>query len=137
MNFTIYCNKKHSDNENTQCVSFDLRETVLLDVKQSSPPPPPPPSPIVYSTVYSGVDQRKHKSAASLAFVAGNSPGTGEFPALRASNAQNVSSWWRHQAILKMLGKSVDPLVHYVANRHESYLSRKNKKNNLVFRYSS
>ena len=42
MNFTIYCNKKHSDNENIQCVSFDLRETVLLDVKQSSPPHPPP-----------------------------------------------------------------------------------------------
>ena len=27
---------------------------------------------------------------------AGNSPGTGEFPAQRASNAKNVSNWWRH-----------------------------------------
>ena len=27
---------------------------------------------------------------------AGNSPGTGEFPAQRASNAENVSIWWRH-----------------------------------------
>ena len=26
----------------------------------------------------------------------GNSPGTGEFPAQRASNAYNVSIWWRH-----------------------------------------
>ena len=26
----------------------------------------------------------------------GNSPGTGEFPAQMASNAENVSSWWRH-----------------------------------------
>ena len=26
----------------------------------------------------------------------GNSPGTGEFPAQRASNAANVSIWWRH-----------------------------------------
>ena len=26
----------------------------------------------------------------------GNSPGTGEFPAQRASNAENVSIWWRH-----------------------------------------
>ena len=25
-----------------------------------------------------------------------NSPGTGEFPAQRASNAENVSIWWRH-----------------------------------------
>ena len=26
----------------------------------------------------------------------GNSPGTGEFPAQRASYAENVSIWWRH-----------------------------------------
>ena len=45
---------------------------------------------IVYSTVYSGADQRKHESSASLAFV------RGEFPAQMASNAENVSIWWRH-----------------------------------------
>ena len=38
----------------------------------------------------SGADQRKHQSSASLAFV------TVEFPAQRASNAENVSIWWRH-----------------------------------------
>ena len=31
----------------------------------------------------------------------GNSPGTGEFPAQKASNAENVSIWWRHHIILK------------------------------------
>ena len=41
---------------------------------------------IVYSTVYSDADQRKHQSAASLAICAGNSPVTGEFPAQMASN---------------------------------------------------
>ena len=50
---------------------------------------------IVYSTVYSDADQRKHQSSASLAFVRLNSPVTGEFPAQRASNAENVSIWWR------------------------------------------
>ena len=30
---------------------------------------------------------------------AGNSPGTGEFPAQMASNAENVSIWWRHDGI--------------------------------------
>ena len=50
----------------------------------------------VYSTVYSGADQRKHQSSASLAFVRGihrrpvNSPHKG------GSNAENVSIWWRH-----------------------------------------
>ena len=28
----------------------------------------------------------------------GNSPATGEFPAQMASNAENVSIWWRHHA---------------------------------------
>ena len=45
---------------------------------------------VVYSIVYSGADQRKHKSSASLAFVR-EFTGTGEFPAQRASNAENVS----------------------------------------------
>ena len=48
---------------------------------------------IVYSIVCSGADQRKHQSYASLAFV----PVTGEFSAQRASDAENVSIWWRHQ----------------------------------------
>ena len=30
----------------------------------------------------------------------GNSPVTGEFPAQRSSNAENVSIWWRHHEIL-------------------------------------
>ena len=46
----------------------------------------------VYSTVYSGVNQRKHQSSTSLAFVWG----TGEFPAQMASNAEDVSIWLRH-----------------------------------------
>ena len=53
---------------------------------------------IVYSTVYSDADQRKHQSSASLAFCAGNSPG--EFPAQMASNAENLSIWWRLESIL-------------------------------------
>ena len=55
---------------------------------------------IVYSTVYSGVDQRKHQSPASLTFVKGTSPVTGEFPAQMASNAENVSIWWRHHVFV-------------------------------------
>ena len=54
---------------------------------------------IVYSTVYSDADQRKHQSSASLAFFVGNSPGTGEFPTQMASNAENVSIQWRHHAV--------------------------------------
>ena len=57
---------------------------------------------IVYSTVYSDADQRKHQSSASLA-LCGEFTGTGEFPAQRASNAENVSIWWRHHELLKAL----------------------------------
>ena len=44
---------------------------------------------IVFLTVHLDTDQRKHQSSASLAFVR-------EFPAHMASNAENVSIWWRH-----------------------------------------
>ena len=50
---------------------------------------------VVYSTVYWDADQRKYQSYASLAFVWGLHR-AGEFPAQRASNAENVSIWWRH-----------------------------------------
>ena len=48
---------------------------------------------IVYSTVYSGADQRKLRVTG---IFVGNSPETGKFPAQMASNAENVSVWWRH-----------------------------------------
>ena len=37
---------------------------------------------------------------------AGNSPETGEFPAQMASNAENVSMWWRHHVVV--VSKAVD-----------------------------
>ena len=56
---------------------------------------------IVYSTVYSGADQRKHQSSASLSFVRGiprwpvNSPH--KWPVTR----KKVSIWWRHHEMLQ------------------------------------
>ena len=51
---------------------------------------------VVYSIVYSGADQRNHQSSASLAFVRWIHRER-EFPAQRASNAENVPIWWRHR----------------------------------------
>ena len=45
--------------------------------------------------------RRRSKKASKLRVTGpceGNSPVTGEFPAQRASNAENVSIWWRHHA---------------------------------------
>ena len=51
---------------------------------------------IVYATVCAAAGQRKHQSSASLAFLRGIHRWRSEFPAQRASNAQNVSIWWLH-----------------------------------------
>ena len=52
---------------------------------------------IVYSAVYSGADKKKQTSKLHLTgLCVGKSPGTGEFSAQKASNAENVSIWWRH-----------------------------------------
>ena len=54
---------------------------------------------IVYSTVYSDADKKTPKLRVT-GLCEGNSPGTGEFPAQMASNAENVSIWWRHHEVL-------------------------------------
>ena len=54
---------------------------------------------IVYATVYSDIDQRKHQSSASLAFVWGIHRGPVNSPHM-ASNAKNVSIWWRHHDLV-------------------------------------
>ena len=50
---------------------------------------------VVYSTVYSGSNKKTSKLHIT-GLCEGNSPVTGEFPAQRASDAENVSIWWRH-----------------------------------------
>ena len=42
---------------------------------------------------------------------AGNSPETGEFPAQMASNAENVSVWWRHHVVIIMIMVVIITLV--------------------------
>ena len=50
---------------------------------------------IVYSTVYS----KKAPKLRVTGLCAGNSPITGEFPAQRARNAENVSIWWQSVSV--------------------------------------
>ena len=53
---------------------------------------------IVYSTVYfkEPFISKKTSKLRVTGLCAENSPVTGEFPAQMASNAENVSIWWRH-----------------------------------------
>ena len=49
---------------------------------------------------------RRSKKTSKLrvtGLCAGNSPGTGEFPAQMASNAENVSIWWRHHGVVHLI----------------------------------
>ena len=55
---------------------------------------------IVCSTVYSGKDERKHQSSASLAVVRWIHRCPVNSPSHRASKAENVSIWWRHHACM-------------------------------------
>ena len=62
---------------------------------------------IAYSTVCSGVDQRKHLRLCVIGLCEGNSPVTGEFPAQRASNAENVSISWKQSCVELLLEYSM------------------------------
>ena len=52
-----------------------------------------------HDCLFSRLFRRRSKKTSKLrvtGLCAGNSPAAGEFPAQRASNAENVSIWWRH-----------------------------------------
>ena len=66
---------------------------------------------IVYSTVTSGADQGKQFRVTGL--CEGNSPVTGEFPAQRASNAENISIWWRHHDKILKQNLAAAKRFHY------------------------
>ena len=51
---------------------------------------------IIYSTVYSRRRKKKTSNLGITGLCEGNSPLAVEFPAQRASIAENVSIWWRH-----------------------------------------
>ena len=70
---------------------------------------------LAYSTVYSGADQRKHQKLSVTGFCVGNSPVTRRFPAQRASNAANVSIWWRHHEINYFTPDNHYHMLHNVA----------------------
>ena len=56
---------------------------------------------IVYSAVFSGRRSKKSSKPRVTGLCVGNSPGTGEFPAQMASNAETVFIWWRHHGLCK------------------------------------
>ena len=69
--------------------------------------------------------RRKSKKTSKLrvtGLCAGNSPGTGEFPAQMASYAENVSICWRHHAISYQLqeraGRGIDVTAWDNSQRH-------------------
>ena len=70
---------------------------------------------IVYLTVNSDADQRKHQSSASLAFV------WGIHPAQKASNAENVSIWLRHHKLFRAPDNNLSvPQINVAVNMSSS-----------------
>ena len=65
-------------------------------------------------------------------FCVWNSPVTGEFPAQMASNAENVSIWWRHHGVCSsislgnnlILFNSLVPLTPYNVRKLDQQWSR-------------
>ena len=58
-----------------------------------------------YDCLLNRLFRRRSKKPSMLCVTglcAGNSPGTGEFPAQMASNAKNVSIWWRHHDVSRL-----------------------------------
>ena len=61
---------------------------------------------IVFSNVYSRRRSKKTSKLRVTGLCEGNSPVTGEYPAQRVGNAENVSIWWRHHEVRNATLKS-------------------------------
>ena len=72
---------------------------------------------IVYSIVYSSADKKKPSKLRVTGLCAGNSQVTGEFPAQRASNEENVSIWWRYHGCIVII------MALSVSSRHLAYVA--------------
>ena len=79
-----------------------------------------------YNCLLKRLFRRRSKKTSKLrvtGLCAANSPETGEFPAQRASNAENVSIWWRHhESGLIPIGRS--PGVPDISSRGLGNMSR-------------
>ena len=62
---------------------------------------------VVASKISSLMIEKKTSKLRVTGLCVGNSPVTGEFPAQRASNAENVSIWWRHHVSVGIWGGQV------------------------------
>ena len=63
-----------------------------------------------YDCLLNHLFKRRSKNASKVRVTGlceGNSPGTGEFPAQMASNADDVSIWWRHHASASLVTTNI------------------------------
>ena len=78
-----------------------------------------------------GCRSKKTSNLRVTGLCVGNSPVTGEFPAQMASNAENVSIWWRHHAgrdwvhrrMMRPAGKiraKIIPMLHMMTSSNEN-----------------
>ena len=70
--------------------------------------------------------RRRSKKTSKLrvtGLCVGNSPGTGEFPAQMASNAEYVSIWWRHHGMAGDLTHLAFMWPHIICYTGESLIS--------------
>ena len=70
---------------------------------------------------------KKASKLCATGLCAGNSPGTGEFPAQMASYAENVSIWWRHHGYMTSWSKYIyiyKTMLHMLHSLDMSLLCR-------------
>ena len=70
---------------------------------------------IVYSTVIHAQIKENIKALRHWP-LCGEFTGTGEFPAQRASNAENVSIWWRHHVNSSLAKLETNLVAHATAH---------------------
>ena len=82
----------------------------------------------------------RHRSKKTLklrvtALCAGNSTGTGEFPAQKGSYAENVSIWWRHHGIYVIMSRRLQSFkadVQCQVKQYDKQVSNKEQQQQKI-----
>ena len=87
------------------------------------------PSSPLFTQLFIQVQIKKTSKLRVTGLCAENSPGTGEFPAQKASNEENVSIWWRHHGNFQMDAnrneylRNADGMIHKLEFRITHYIT--------------
>ena len=97
---------------NSVCVGWTARLEYITMTSQWARWHLKSPASLLFAQLLVQAQLKKHQKVRVIGFCVRNSLVIGEFPTQKASNAENVSIWWRHHGRISHTGFTVESCYH-------------------------